>query len=428
VTGRQVGYLEVLRESPDFRRLFGARTISLLGDWFSLVAVVALLRETVGSDPRALGGVLILRLLPYFLAGPVAGVVADRVSRLHVMVASDLVRALLVAGMIAAPLVSDPVAFVYALTALQVVGSAFFEPARGAALPQIVPRHHLASANALGAIAWSTMFALGAALGGVVTELLGWRTALVVDGFTYLVSAWLVSRITLPPREREGGAVDWKTLTGVNDFRDGIRFIVAHPPVATVIFIKSGWGLAGAATLLLTLFGERFYALGASPDLGVALMLTARAVGTAIGPLLARRIVVQETPRSMRRLLGVAFVWPTAWYVLFSWTRDPWIAAGCVVVAHFGGSILWVYSTVLLQRMVPDAFLGRVTATDLGLTTLTISASTWFYGALAAAPDADLRALVRWMALLVLVPAATWILAARRWPPGVRVDSRSPEA
>ena len=75
------GYLQVFRECPDFRRLFAARTISLLGDWFSLIAIVALLRETVGSDSRALGGVLILRLLPFFLAGPVAGVVADRFSR-----------------------------------------------------------------------------------------------------------------------------------------------------------------------------------------------------------------------------------------------------------------------------------------------------------------------------------------------------------
>jgi MFS family permease len=417
------GYLQVFRECPDFRRLFAARTISLLGDWFSLIAIVALLRETVGSDSRALGGVLILRLLPFFLAGPVAGVVADRFSRKLVMVASDLVRAGLILGMIAAPLMSRPVAFIYALTALQIAGSAFFEPARSAALPQIVPQRFLAAANALGAIAWSSMFALGAALGGVVADIFGWRTALVIDATTYLVSAWLVARIVLPRRRRKRGAVDWLTLTGARDFQAGIQFIVARPAVATVIFIKSGWGLAGAATLFLTLFGERVYAIAGRPDLGVALMLTARAVGTAIGPVLARRIVVDESPTAMRRLLGVAFVWPTVWYLLFSWVHQPYVAAGCVVLAHLGGSVLWVYSTVLLQRMVPDAYLGRVMSTDLGLTTLTISASTWMYGLLADAPGADLHTLLRWMALSVLVPAAVWILAAGRWPPGVRNPS-----
>jgi hypothetical protein len=62
-------------------------------------------------------------------------------------------------------------------------------------------------------------------------------------------------------------------------------------------------------------------------------------------------------------------------------------------------------------------------STDLGLTTLTISASTWLYGLLAAAPGADLRSLLRWMALSVLAPAVVWMLAARRWPPGRRGSS-----
>jgi hypothetical protein len=85
--------------------------------------------------------------------------------------------------------------------------------------------------------------------------------------------------------------------------------------------------------------------------------------------------------------------------------------------------VLWVYSTVLLQRMVPEAYLGRVMSTDLGLTTLTISASTWLYGLLAGLPGADLRTLLRAMAVSVLVPAAVWILAAGRWPPGERAST-----
>ena len=119
---------------------------------------------------------LILRLLPFFLAGPLGGVIADRFSRKWIMVLTDGVRVLFVLGMIAAPLIQAPLALIYVLTALQVVASAFFEPARGAALPQLVPPRHLAAANALGAMAWSVMFALGAALGGVVADLFGWRT------------------------------------------------------------------------------------------------------------------------------------------------------------------------------------------------------------------------------------------------------------
>jgi MFS family permease len=270
-------------------------------------------------------------------------------------------------------------------------------------------------------VAWSVMFTLGAALGGVVTDLLGWRAALGVDALTYVVSAALVGRIRLPRRKIRGTrAADWMTVTGIRDFRDGIRFIAGRLDVATVLFVKAGWGLAGAVTLFLTLFGERDYALAGRPDLGVALLYVSRAVGTGIGPVLGRRIVHHESPQAMRRLLGAAMLWSCLWYLVFSTVHTWWVAAALVVLAHFGGSILWVYSTVLLQRMVPDEFRGRVMSTDLGLATLTISASLWVYGRLAESPGADLRLLVRLLALSLLVPAALWWIAAGRWPVGSR--------
>lgn len=425
----QPGYLEVLRECPGFRLLFAGRSISLLGDWFSLIAVIALLREVSGSNPKALSGVLILKLLPIFLAGPIAGVVADRLSRKAIMVVADVARVFLVLALLVTPWMSRPVEFVLVLVLLQVTASAFFEPARSAALPHLVPDRYLATANALGAIAWSVMFTLGAALGGVVTDLLGWRTALCIDAATYGVSAWLVAKIALPARPRIPDArLDWRTLTGLRDFAAGLRFIARRGDVATVIFVKLGWGIAGALTLLLTLFGERVYPIAGRPDLGVALLYVARAVGTGVGPVLARRIVTDESPATMRRLITAGFIWPALWYLAFSFARHPVSAALCVVLAHFGGSILWVYSSVLLQRMVPDELLGRVMSTDLGLATLTISVSTWIYGLLAAGENVDLRALTRGLALSILLPAGVWWLAARRFPVGLgargaRLDS-----
>lgn len=421
------GYLEVLREVPAFRLLFTARSISLLGDWFSLIAIVALLREIIGSDSRALGGLLILRLLPIFLAGPLAGVVADRFSRKRILIVSDFVRCALSLALIAAPATPFPLGFVYAVVVAQVVASAFFEPARSAALPQLVPPRMLAAANALGAIAWSAMFSLGSALGGVVTDLLGWRTALAIDAATYVVSAVLLARIVLARRARRAsGPWDWRTVTGFRDFADGLRYIAARPAVATTIALKPGWGIAGAVTLFLTLFGERVYAIGGRPDLGVALLWTARALGTAIGPALARSWVVDESPEALRRLLAAAFLWGLSWYVVFSWAASPWFAAVSVLAAHCGGSVIWVYSSVLLQRTVDDEFLGRTMSTEIGLATLSMSLSTWFYGALAAAPDADLRVLVRILAVTLLVPAAIWWVAAGRWRPGAGGPRSSP--
>jgi len=419
---RKPGYVEVLRECPGYRLLFLARAISLLGDWFSVIAIIAMLRHVTGSSPGAISGMLILKLLPIFLAGPLAGVVADRVNRKRIMVVSDLVRAVLVLLILAAPLTPRPIAVTYVLITLQVVASAFFEPARTAALPQLVPARYLAAANALGAVVWSVMFAVGSAIGGVVTDAFGWRTALTIDAATYVVSAALVLRITLPRRTVRGTiAADWMTLTGVRDFREGVRFIARRLDVASVLSLKVGWGLAGAVTLFLTLFGERVYAPWGRPDLGVGLLYLSRAVGTALGPVLARRIVPEDSPRAMRLLLAASLVWGCVWYLGFSVSHHWAAAAVTVILAHFGGSVVWVYSSVLLQRMVPDQLLGRVMATDLGLATLTISASLWFYGRLAEA-GADLGVLVQATALSLLVPAAAWWWAAGRWPVGLPAE------
>jgi hypothetical protein len=382
------------------------------------------LRTIVGSNPLALSGMLVLKLLPIFLAGPIAGVAADRFSRRGIMIGSDLIRAALALALIATPFLPRPIGTAYLLILLQVVASAFFEPARSAALPQLVPDRYLSAANALGAMSWSVVFALGAALGGLVTDLLGWRVALTIDALTYVVSALLVAKIRLRRRARTTSEnVDWQTLSGLRDIKEGFRFIAGRPDIATVLGVKAGWGLAGAITLFLTLFGERDYAIDGRPDLGVSVLYVARAVGTGIGPWLARHLLPDESPRTMRRLIAIAFVWPALWYLVFSWVTSAPAAATTVVIAHFGGSVLWVYTTILLQRMTPNAYLGRVMAADIGLATLSISLSIGLYGALAAAPAGDLRQLVRWMSISLLIPTLAWLVASKRWPPGRRAEN-----
>lgn len=178
------------------------------------------------------------------------------------------------------------------------------------------------------------------------------------------------------------------------------------------MLLKSGCGLAGAISLLLTLSGERIYAIGGRPDLGISLLYVARALGTGIGPLLSRRITGELSSR-MRPLLGIAFVWGALWYALFAIVHHPALTFICVVIAHFGGSIVWVDSTVLLQRMVPDEFRGRVFAADMAMVTLMIATSTWIYGELAAL-GIDLRLLAGAVTGSLLVPAALWTVAGRR--------------
>lgn len=403
---RSTGYLELLRAHPGFRRLYLAHTLSLLGDWFNLIAVMTLLARITGSSAQSVGLVLILKLLPIFLLGPVAGVVVDRAARKTVMVAADLLRSAVVLCFLIAWFY--PAAWiVYAATAIQISISAFFEPARQASIPNLVPKDALAAANALGAITWSAMFTLGAALGGVFTEYLGWQAAIVLDAATYAVSAILIAGIPLPRRTRRPGRPSLAQLSGIPDFLEGLRYLFRNRGVAALVGVKAAWGIGGAITLFLTLFGEGEFAVGGRAALGISILYTARALGTGLGPLLARRLTGSR-PEAMRRILGWSFLWGGAWYLAFASTRQLPLAAACVTVAHLGGSTLWVFSSVLLQQEVPDRFRGRVFAAELGLMTLTTSASTFVYGWLADRTALDLRQLLTILAATLFLPGALY--------------------
>lgn len=410
----QIGYVELLRRRRDYRLLYAAQTLSLLGDWFNVIAVLLVLTQITGSSALSVSWVFILKLLPIFLMGPVAGVVVDRTSRKAILITTDLLRCATVLTILLVA-VHPRAWIVYAATALQIALSAFFEPARTASIPNLVPREELAAANALGAVTWSAMFTLGAALGGVVTDRFGWEAAILVDAASYIASAFLISRVRLPHRRRAPRGQEALTLveaTGARDVIEGAVYIRSRREVAALILVKPIWGTAAAITLILTVLGEREYAYAGSAALGISLLYTARAVGTGLGPVLARRLT-SGRPAAMWRILGWAYLWGAVWYLGFAASRRAWLAALCVAIAHLGGSTLWVFSTVLLQQAVPDEYRGRVFAAELGLFTLVASISLFGYGWLLDGTPATPREVLVLMSLGLLLPAYAWIRANR---------------
>src|ERR1041385_2406640 len=151
--GRAAGYIELLRTNRNFRRLWIGRLVSQTGDWFNSVALFTLLLNLTGAG-EAVGLVLIIKLLPSFFVGPVAGVVADRFNRKTIMISADIIRGIVVLGFL---LVRSPeqVWLLYVLAGVEIAISTFFDPAKSAAIPGIVTREELISANALSSASWS---------------------------------------------------------------------------------------------------------------------------------------------------------------------------------------------------------------------------------------------------------------------------------
>src|SRR4029077_6080314 len=122
-----------------------------------------------------------------------------------------------------------------------------------------------------------------------------------------------------------------------------------------------------------------------------------------------------HSPRQLRRAIGPAFFVVGLFYAALAGAPSLTVAALCVLCAHFGGSILWVFSTVLLQLEVPDRFRGRVFAAELALVTLITSLSS--YGA-ANALDRhgwSPRTLSFTLGALFLAPGILWLLFQSRW-------------
>ncbi|MDA1265162.1 MAG: hypothetical protein O2816_08815, partial [Planctomycetota bacterium] len=133
-----------------------------------------------------------------------------------------------------------------------------------------------------------------------------------------------------------------------------------------VLAIKWSWGMAGGFLVCLPLLAaERFSSVGAAQAIGW--LYAARGVGTGIGPLLARRL--GQSDREFARSIAVSFLIAAAGYTAAAFAPNLVLACLCVALAHTGGSTIWVFSTVLWQRRVEDAYRGRVhTLEFLGLT------------------------------------------------------------
>ncbi|MDH7570048.1 MAG: MFS transporter, partial [Armatimonadota bacterium] len=167
------GYRRLLRENAHLRALWSGQLISQVGDVFSSVAVVALLIErTGGAAGQAVAWQTIARHLPAFLLAPAAGAAADRFDRRRVMIAADLVRALLALGYLVV-LAGGPVWVLYLVSAGLSGVSIFFNTARAALLPVLATRAQLMVANALSAATFGTTLAVGSLAGGVVSATVG---------------------------------------------------------------------------------------------------------------------------------------------------------------------------------------------------------------------------------------------------------------
>src|SRR6202158_2064616 len=410
-------YLRLLRGNRNFRRLWLAQIVSEIGDWFYTLSIYTLLLQLTGHA-GSVALALVLQVLPQTLVGPTAGVVNDWLRRKHVMIAADIVRFVVVLAMLFVRSRST-VWLIYPLLLAETTPAAFFEPARSAVIPNIAARNEVLIANTLSSATWSVNLLVGASVGGLVAAFFGRDAVFVLNALSFLVSALFISGMRFAEPHAESAApLRPRDLVDFSPVLEGIRYIRSHPTLFPAVFAKAGELMIGRSWVIFTVMGAREFAVhGRGIDaaggamLGMSILLGGRGLGALVGPLISAR----WADRSDRRLrLGILFGYLTIafGYGVLGASRSVWMAAACAMLAHAGGSTVWVFSSTLLQLHTEDRFRGRVFSADLGLASLTFATTAYLCGRLLDV-GISARTLATGTGALMLVPAAILAFALR---------------
>ena len=405
-----VSYGALVRGNANFRNLWMGQIASLLGDWFNLIASAVLIAQ-LSESGFAIGTLFVVRMLAPFVVSPVAGVVADRYNRKHILIVTDLTRAIVVLGFL---LVTEPqhLWLLYVLTAIQLGISGFFHPARTAILPDVVSDRELGTANTLSSATWSVMLALGAALGGIVSGFWGIYPAFVIDALTFVLSAFFIVRVNYPEKIHLESS-DKSVRGGLQQFLEGLRYLHRHVGVLMISLHKAASALfvAGFQVVQVTI-AESIFTIGEAGGISLGLMFAVAGVGTGVGPILARRFT-GDRDRALCLMIvlgyGLASLGLIATAPLSSFTL---FLLG-TFLRGAGGGIIWVFSTQLLMQQVPNQVLGRVFATEFAIFTLTSAIGAWVAG-VALDSGLGIAGTIGWMAALTLIPGIVWAFWMRK--------------
>lgn len=341
----------------DFRLLWAGSLVSSLGSWLLTIAIPAHVLLATGSL-RATGLTLAAEYLPLLILGPVAGVVADRCDRRRLLITASLCCAGAVAMML---LGASPGRYwvLYLALIAENSGTVLSGPALQAMTPTVVGTGPLlSSANSLTSASGGIVRLVGGPLGAILLAACGIRTLIVADSLSYVMAAIamiLTSRSShrLAVRRAEGTAAARHLAS---DLRHGARALRSQPAAwpllpVTVIYLAAN---ASLSALLIPLGIER---LGGGERTG--LLLSCLGVGFLLGAPAIRVLIDRIQPRNL--LTVTLAVTACGYFVLFSSVSLATALPAAVIIGAFGSMSLVVPQTTM-QRLIPAAVLGRVSA------------------------------------------------------------------
>jgi MFS family permease len=347
----------LLRRNRNYRYTWMGQVVSETGDYFNNIAVFALVMEKSGSA-LVVSGVMLSRAIPAVLAGPIAGVVLDRLDRKQVMIASDLIRAVVALAFLLT--IHQPRPWLlYLLSGLLMFASPFFTSGRAAILPTIASSEELHTANSLTQTTqWATLTA-GTLLAGYSAARFGYEWAFIINSLSFAFSAAAIWRIAVPGGFRAvrhtGAAVrPW------HEYREGLAYMRSVPLMMGIAMISVGWAMGGgAAQILFALFGEQVFHRGAS---GIGSIWGFAGIGLLMGGALGHVAGKRVGFAGYKRTVTLSYLLHGAAYMLFSQLESYSAALVAMLFSRVGMAVTSVLNNSQLLRHTSDQYRGRVFA------------------------------------------------------------------
>lgn len=349
----------LLRGNRNYRYTWMAQVVSEIGDYFNNIAVFALVMEKSGSG-LVVSGVMLSRAIPAVLAGPVAGVLLDRLDRKRLMIASDLVRAAVALAFVLT--IHQPRPWLlYLLSAVLMFASPFFTAGRAAILPTIATPDELHAANSLTQTTqWATLTA-GTLLAGFSAAALGYHWAFIINSLSFVFSAWAIWQIAVPGGFRARRAAGAAALPAWHEYREGLAYLRSVPLMVGIAMISVGWAMGGgAAQILFALFGEQVFHRGAA---GIGTIWGFAGIGLIMGGVISHFTGRRASFTEYKRAVTISYLIHGAAYMLFSQVESYAAALVCMMFSRVGMAVTSVLNNAQLLRHTPDQFRGRVFST-----------------------------------------------------------------
>lgn len=400
-------FVRLLRGNRNYRSAWAGQVVSEIGDHFNNIAVFSLALHVTGSG-MVVTGVMLARAIPAILAGPLAGIVLDRLDRRRIMVLSDVVRAVVALGFILTIGRGDTW-LLYLLSGLLMFASPFFTSGRASILPAIASKEELHTANSLTQTTQWTTLTIGTFLGGASVMHFGYEWAFVFNALSFAVSAICVSMLRVDGgfRPHRTDLSEDKVVRPWHEYKEGLRYMRATPLILGIGLINVGWATGGgAAQILFSLFGELVFKRGAA---GIGIVWGFAGIGLLAGGAFGHWWGKRASFSQYKWTISICYLLHGSSYVLFSQAPQFWQALVFIALSRAVIGVSSVLNFTQLLRHVADEFRGRVFSTIESMTWATMMLS--MMGAGIASTSWSPRTIGAWSGVLSSTTALFWAWA-----------------